>query len=613
MEGTITRRLSSTFNELDNQFKALYSKSDFNYVINRLKKFENKSNRASILAELFDMFKSCGVEYEKDKENKYYENLVSTMKVPKFSEVEKKIMKILFEKYKEYPSPKDYMKRIVDRLEIDDDWKNDTLRLRILKQFIKYGNCLTYEITVSDEKTNKEKSKKVAVYGGEPYINSYAKSKIGRKAKNNDELIENIDDNIFDVLSNATKEERKGKYALIKIADDLAEGKFRTSGATKASLYFFAIVYNMTYYSGSSDEIMDYKSDIEKNLFQDYYTNNLIRYITESYRGHLKEYEVDPSGQGINYKNFAEMVYIYFISKDYSPQEKIKLSNEMINRLKTTKNRNISKKTETIIIRERFTEDILSRSEELFEKFISENYDCSCVKIEEKDDGNIIERKIGLMQVESEQNTAYENYNSILENIKKLGFALEECNYGLYFTDVSAFKKYGYDIFDISEIDKSKENCKQEEIKDFADLLMGVNSFIGNTVDEFNGKKMKKSESEAIKFVNIQEIIKELSQEHTEISKYKTPALFISKPENITRTSMIVAYYYYYIKNIEKSVIEKSCYLGGMGFRETFEDFKSGVDEYLESSFYQPLSGKNIFDLIIVFSAYAYISEELLK
>ena len=157
MYGTITRRLSSTFNELDNQFKALYSKSDFNYVINRLKKFENKSNRASILAELFDMFKSCGIKYEKDKENKYYENLVSTIKVPKFSEVEKKIMKTLFEKYKEYPSPKDYMKRIVDRLEIDDDWKNDTLRLRILKQFIKYGNCLTYEMTVSDEKTNKEK------------------------------------------------------------------------------------------------------------------------------------------------------------------------------------------------------------------------------------------------------------------------------------------------------------------------------------------------------------------------------------------------------------------------------------------------------------------------
>lgn len=612
MEGTITRRLSSAFHELDNDFKALYSKSDFNYVINRLKKFENKSNRASILAELFDMLKNCGVEYEEDKENKYYENLVSTIKVPKFSEVEKKIMKTLFEKYKKYPFPKDYMKRIVDRLEIDDDWKNDTLRLRILKQFIKYGNCLTYEITVSNEKTNKEKRKKIAVYGGEAYINSYVKSKIGKKAKNNDELIENIDDNIFDVLTNATKEDRRGKYALIKIADDLAEGKFRTSGATKASLYFFAMVYNMTYYSGSSDEIMDYKSDIEKNLFQDYYTNNLIRYITESYRGHLKEYEVDPSGQGINYKNFAEMVYIYFISKDYSPQEKIKLSNEMINRLKITENKNILKKTETIVIRERFTEDILNLSEELFEKFISENYDCSCVKIEEKNDGKIVKRKIGLMQVESEQNTAYENYNSILENIKKLGFALEECNYGLYFTDVSAFKKYGYDIFDIGEIDKPKENYKQE-IKDFADLLMGVNSFIGNTVDEFTGKKTKKSESETIKFVNIQEIIKELSQEHTEISKYKTPALFISKPENITRTSMIVAYYYYYIKNIEKSVIEKSCYLGGMGFRETFEDFKSGVDEYLESSFYQPLNGKNIFDLIIVFSAYAYISEELLK
>lgn len=75
MEGTITRRLSSTFNELDNQFKALYSKSDFNYVINRLKKFENKSNRASILAELFDMFKWTivnKVDRKKEKNNTYW-------------------------------------------------------------------------------------------------------------------------------------------------------------------------------------------------------------------------------------------------------------------------------------------------------------------------------------------------------------------------------------------------------------------------------------------------------------------------------------------------------------------------------------------------------------
>lgn len=50
----------------------------------------------------------------------------------------------LFAVYKEYPLPEDYMKRIVDRLcGAEDGWENDTLRLRILKQFIKYGNYLS--------------------------------------------------------------------------------------------------------------------------------------------------------------------------------------------------------------------------------------------------------------------------------------------------------------------------------------------------------------------------------------------------------------------------------------------------------------------------------------
>ena len=53
----------------------------------------------------------------------------------------------------------------------------------------------------------------------------------------------------------------------------------------------------------------------------------------EKYEGKLNAVESDPSGQGINYKNFAEMIYIYFISKNYEPYEKIRRSDEMIRRL----------------------------------------------------------------------------------------------------------------------------------------------------------------------------------------------------------------------------------------------------------------------------------------
>lgn len=86
------------------------------------------------------------------------------------------------------------------------------------------------------------------------------------------------------------------------------------------------MVYGMTYYSGFGSERKDFKSDLEINLFRDYYTNNLIRFISDSYKENLNEYELDPSGQGINYKNFAEMIYLYYISKDCSAEDKVRLS-----------------------------------------------------------------------------------------------------------------------------------------------------------------------------------------------------------------------------------------------------------------------------------------------
>jgi len=814
MELTITRRLSSVIDDLDSKLKTLYSINNFEYVIKKLEKCNYESNRPSILAELFEMFDNCNIKYDKGKDDKYYKDLVKKIEIPDFLEIEKDIMKNLFDKYKEYPSPQDYMKRIVDNLEFDEKWRNDTLRVRILKQFIKYGNFLA-DVT----KNGKRK------YGGELFIRKYVNNKLGNKVPNtnleiNDEFFLNLDDNIFLEYNNIIEYERNksnknkeiikdiyqkfsnldkiilkiinfnekfkrifdlnkkvledfktlenieeefnnefaslekdsnnityckdieatkaklieyfseeksnkeltsklnktieelfeklnfikykkemineirktkqeifknfientkekiiksaikkvqeikedfkenyefnydtllfelkkienkifeeirdkniqlkilekfledinavikmtenisikeyekkrkaiyddikkeinkledsvqsvnsygGKFGLLRICDDLANGKFYIGGVTKTILYHFAMVYGMTYYSKKTDEIEVYKSDIEKNLFRDYYTNNLIRYITDVYKGHLNEYELDPSGQGINYKNFAEVIYIYFISKNYSPQEKIKLSNEMINRVqeKTIEHRHNFKGTDTKIIKNEFIENLLNLTENDFENFICKKYNCSTIKIEEKENGEKSRRTLGIMQVETEQNTAFKKYQEIINKIKQLGVLLEECNYGLYFTDVSFFRKHGYKFifekygYEIFSDDTGK--CDYNSVNNFIDLLIGINNFIGNT---------------------------------------KTSALFVSKPENVTRTSMLVAYYYYYIASADKNLQ----YLGGMGFKEVFYDFKNGVDVFLEASFYQPLSGKNFFDLTLVFSIYDYLYEEI--
>ena len=570
VKGTITRRMDSVLDGLQSEFRSLCDKADFEGKIEALKKAGDKSDRSSKLRKLFDMFDMCGIEYERGKDNAYYEELVRNADLPSVSEIEDRMLLALFSIYEDYPSPEDYMKRIIDRLCYEEDgWENDALRLRILKQFIKYGNYLAD-----------------AGYSGRRTICDYVKEKTGQKITDEIVLAE-LDDGIFDGLETATKAQKKpdGKFGLLKVADDLASGKFRAEGATKKSLYLFAMVYGMTYYSGDEDtaEIIDFRTDIETNLFRDYYANNLMRFISDVYRGRLCEFEVDPSGQGINYKNFAEMIYLYYISKDCSPQDKIRLSSEMIKRVQDSQLKQGKLDTDaiggTVFYRDLFCEDILSKPESEFEEFICENYDCDTYAGSYETKDGTKDQKIGPIQMETEQNSAFAEYQAILKALVKRGVALENCNYGLWFTDVAAFRKKGYEnLCDrIAEIDR-------EKFSEFMELLLGINNFIGYTVDE----TVSSQNSE---------------QEWNEPSKMKTKALYVESPAAVTRTSMIVAYYYYY-----NAVHENDADDRWKNFEEVFNNFKRDIDPKLEAAYYQPLSGKNIFDVLVTFSSYAYLN-----
>ena len=116
------------------------------------------------------------------------------------------------------------------------------------------------------------------------------------------------------------------------------------------------------------------------------------------------------------------------------------------------------------------------------------------------------------------------------------------------------------------------------------ELLLGINNFIGYTVDE----TVSSQNSE---------------QEWNEPSKMKTKALYVESPAAVTRTSIIVAYYYYY-----NAVHENDADDRWKNFEEVFNNFKRDIDPKLEAAYYQPLSGKNIFDVLVTFSSYAYLN-----
>lgn len=577
---SITDRMESAHSALDKEFRSLYELKDFEVKIKALKASYGKSNKHDILSELYYMFDMCDISYERGRDAEYYENLVKTAGIPTFDVIEERMLRSLLNKFEEYPTPEEYMRRIVDRLsKPEDHWEDDTLRLRILKQFIKYGSYL--DGICHTEVDDKGEEKTVQDIGGKRYIRKYVEDKLHKKPSD-EEVLAAIDDGVFDILKGAAKPQKKpsGIYGLLKMADDLAAGKFRYGGSTKYALYLFAMVYEMSYYPGAGYN-KDAVTDIEKNLFQDYYTNNLMRFISDVYKNNLSDYDLDPSGQGINYKNFAEVIYLYYIASSHSILDKIRLSNEMIERIrrarfgkgapviKTELPPSMHFKAQVFIdpnpeMQKIFSESILNLPEDDFEQHILNTYNCDTYAGTHETTRNgktvTLERSRGVLELECDQETAFREYLTILQELKSSGVELKECTYGLWFTDVEAFKN------------KSRQAIKDADPDKFAkfiELLVGINYFLGCSGDE-----------------------------------QKTRALYIKSSSKVTRTSMIVAYYYLYnAKSIEEGTNETR-----KSFEAMFHDFKSGIDEKLEKSGYQPLSSRSIFDIAVVFSSYSYIN-----
>lgn len=730
-EGTITRRMKSTRSET---YRNLLTHRDFETKIEKLKTAKS-SQKPTIIADLCEMFKALGIPCENEQEASYYAALIEENAIPEFQNVEESILKIMYENFENYPTPEEYMQRIVDRLsDFDDGWQKLSLRLKILRRFIKHLNCCVYV---------RQKGKARSLFGWEKVILDYArnirttyeKSLLNFAAQSNiarsyitlvvldkrgeplfikgadgdteiymltdqeqitdldkiremftefiektgmnvrcvssdsypdysrtvviewnecspsgtriSDIVDYIDEGIFDeydgiieeyrsVLTQAQtsnavlelrdqvkdlkkkarqlksdksnllrtqtklketesrlKEENKKiesaksklkyareRYSLVRIANDLSIGIFKSGGSTKQDLYLFAIAFDMTYMVNKNPgafeatELSDYRSDIEKNLFEDYYANNLMRFITASYDGDLSALELDPSGIGINYKNFAEMVYVYFISQDLEPIEKLRRATDMIERLKVRAIRPTETSESTRYYTAIFTEDILKKSEAEFEEFISNYYDCNV-------------GTQGFLQIQTAQETAFRFYNNLISDMEEgaegtESFQRDNCNYGIWFFDISSIDRFG--TRRIEEI-LEKQKIETDRIEKFVKLLFGINAFIGY--------RFKETPSEAT-----------FEQEHKKLSTKLIKKMSVSRAEDMTRTALIAAFYYRYNQLNENRGSNKSF----VDVMDDYTDSTTGLNSMLEASGYQPINDRNIFDLAVIFSSYAYLS-----
>lgn len=351
------------------------------------------------------------------------------------------------------------------------------------------------------------------------------------------------------------------KYlGLIKLCEDLAEGVFRTNGAPKKALYPFAVAFGMRYYNDTKVKSYNVNLDIDKNLFKDYYCDNIVRFVGAQ---SLRIQEAEPSGIGINYKNFAEVIYLYYLSRsdEYSPALIIKKANKLINKIKSKgkDQKYVKSDSDTLThhYRKSVVSTLLSLEEGQIEEYILKKFNCN---IYSEEDG----KYVGVFQLEDDENSAWKSFSEIIEIISD--------DYDCFNPHIKNFYQETEDTFGTA-----------------TEILRKLEIMFSDTEKYPSGESFL----QLIRF-----ILDKLNLNDLRLDKVS--------PQEVSRTKIIAAYYYLYF------------FLATSGddtetwdnYKDFFEGFSSGVDPYLEDSYYQPISFKNIFDSIVIFLCYRIVNAE---
>ena len=356
--GTITMRAENTFEELDNTL-FFYTEEDLLAQLDDIE-FADEPERTQLLPDLYRKLKRNGIPCEKRTDSdavEYYRQIITEYySDPKNqASFESRLVTALARKLSSYPTPADYLQRIADNCG-DRRWKNDPLRLRILKQFIVYGDFL--KAAYDTKKTDQS-----------------AWIKMMTNAENAEDAAKKLDDSIFDLYYSDKAAIRNHACEAIKIANELTSGIFWTNSVTIKPLYLLAICFGMTYAYESEDEVRlpDEKTDIRKNLFRGFYINNPI--------GEKTNGSAIPSERGINYSNYAEMAYLYYIANDcggLTAAEKLRRAEAMIAAVGSAEKPPLLENRPTQYYVDRNAQ-FLRKSEKEAIKYLQEEFSLSCV------------------------------------------------------------------------------------------------------------------------------------------------------------------------------------------------------------------------------------------
>lgn len=456
---------------------------------------------------------------------------------------------------------------------------------------------------------------------------------------------------------------------LLALCNDLSEGNFRVNGKTKVQLYYFAFMFGMNI--PINGKAYDPNRDIVKNLFEDFYHDNLLRLLSGTYADPkaASSVENEPTGEGINYKNFVEAIYIYFLCRDdleLIPSERIDKAEETIENCvklsKSTGNSGVMKfGVHTNVYREKHIDILLNKTVEEIPEYILANY-----LVVSSD--NIGSARI---MVAAEENTASDYIDELIEylgdtytdhevfDVFKRNDMTSEIKDDIAFTTGSGFdwkirglleQKYGDDeqfMQIVAALDsRVKINSGRFNITERGRILtllnvLYIHSDISAPMSTY--KIQSRMEEKGVVCVGLQfsEAIAALRSIGFEIEK-EGGNFYLGKKEYSDRelNALLKSVSDRYFRGNDESdyklaalLIERmgvnrritrnnlialhlSYYISQLDdegeldtFPDIFENYADSINEYLEEARYQSLSEKNIFDMYVVTALYFYLVE----
>ncbi|MBQ9486205.1 MAG: hypothetical protein IJU91_00165 [Selenomonadaceae bacterium] len=352
-------------------------------------------------------------------------------------------------------------------------------------------------------------------------------------------------------------------HTLMKIANDLASANFDNNGVNKKSLYLFAFAFNMGFNTGTNT--VSKERDIVQNLFQDFYTDNFLRYNDP------------PTGEGINFKNFVEVIYLYFLNKNnLTPAEKLSQAEAFIDSVFAAARQNHATFDElplsSSVYRANFFE-YLDKDEQTFKQYLLANY-----KIYSADHSESNNR----IMLASEMRTVKRNFEELVKKINAYPQDTEEWSESLFLR-----------IIDTPDT-KLEVTIEGLLIEDLVAALTALNA------------QLKDAElSDILKDSDFIAALKKM-EDTLDVQERILNNKDFFKATRYTRSDLIALYYYYYCNFVMDNIIEWQELTNEFlyGFMDENSLKQPGLDLYLDDCGFAHFSPKILYDSFILFFLY---------